>query len=83
MPTQFDYDCDIKTPVNGDAVFLFKLLDSDKPHKEPDLIGIARVSLADIIFNQRLDSDENYQIDGQKYPKHYLRARVSFKPNPE
>ena len=58
----------------------FELFDSDKPAPEPDWIGMSKVKVSDLILNRKLDSKENFNIEGRQFPKYFLKAKIDFKP---
>lgn len=64
----------------ADTILRFELYDSDKPAPEPDWIGMSKVKITDLILNRKLDSKESFPIEGRKFPKHYLKVKIDFKP---
>jgi len=58
----------------------FEILDSDRPAPDPDVVGTSRVKISDLILSRRLDSKENFPIEGRQFPKYHLRAKIDFKP---
>lgn len=77
---QFDKECRTNRTVSSDTVLRFELFDSDKPAPDPDVIGTTRVRISDLILNRKLDSKESFPIEGRRFPKYFIRAKVDFKP---
>ncbi|KAG9509536.1 hypothetical protein GZH46_01940, partial [Fragariocoptes setiger] len=77
---QFNKDCRWSKPVSTDTILRFEIFDSDKPAPEPDFVGISRVKISDLILNRKLDQKEQLPIEGQKFPKYFLRVKIDFVP---